>query len=177
MHLEGARGPQHPDHRACRCPPDDRIVHYHQALALDAVAQRVQLHTDRRSAHCLCRGNEGSTYVPVLDQSLAVRDATRPGIALRSRHARLRHPHDQVGLHRSLGGQHLAHANPGVVDAPAVQDSVRAGEVDELEEAELRVHHVVIEGPHRPATCLVDHHDLAGIQFADHVGADHIQGR
>ena len=63
-----------------------------------------------------------------------------------------------------------------MVDALAVQDRIRSGEVDELEEAELRIHHVVVEGPHRPATCLVDHHDLARIQLADHVGADHVQG-
>ena len=177
MHLGGARGAQHPNHGTCRGPPDDRVVHHHEALALGAVTQRVQLHADGGRTQCLRRGDERAAYVPVLDQPLAVGDPAGPGVALGGRHTGLRHTHHQVGLDWGLGRQHLAHSHPGMVDALPVQDGVRTGKVDELEQAQPGVHDIVVEGSNRATAALVDHHYLARLQLSDHLGADHVQGR
>ena len=84
-------------------------------------------------------GDERPPDVAVLDQPVPVGNARLPGEALGGRHAGLRHRHHHVGLGRRLAGQLLAHPLPGGVDVLGVQLGVGPGEVDELEQAELRI--------------------------------------
>ena len=63
----------------------------------------------------------------------------RARVALRGGDARLRHRHHHVGVDRRLAGQLLAHALARRVHAAAVEHRVGTREVDELEQAQLRV--------------------------------------
>src|SRR5205807_7952080 len=66
-----------------------------------------------------------------------------------------------------------AHLVPGLVDALAVQLRVRAGEVDELEDAQRRLRRRIPAGPQ---AALVDDHELARLDLADERGADDVEG-
>ncbi len=82
----------------------------------------------------------------------------RRGVPLGGRDARVRDPHHEVRLHRRLLGQQLAHPAPRPVHLPAVEAGVGAGEVDELEDAEVGVHAVGREellGAHAPSPSIV----------------------
>ena len=89
----------------------------------------------------------------------------------------LGHAHHHVGLDRRLLGELLADVDAGLVHALAVEAGVGSGEVDELEQAELRVDPLVGEGLERPRAGGVDHDHLAGQELADEVGADDVEGR
>ena len=101
--------------------------------------ERVELHAHAEGPHLLAGGDERAADVAVLHQALAEGDAAGPGVALGGGDARLGHAHHHVGLDRGLLGQLLAHADPGLVHAPAVEAGVGPGEVHELEQAELGV--------------------------------------
>ena len=63
------------------------------------------------------------------------------------------------------------------MDAPAVEPAVGPGEVDELEQAQAWVD---LLGRERAAAANaggVDDHHLAGLELADEVGADDVEGR
>ena len=62
-----------------------------------------------------------------------------PRVALRGGDARLGDRHHHVGVDRRLARELLAHALARRVHAVAVEHGVGTGEVDELEQAELRV--------------------------------------
>ena len=74
----------------------------------------------------------------------------RAGVALGRRRRRLGHAHHHVGLDRSLLGELLAHADPGLVHAAPVERAVGAGEVHELEQAQPGLDAVELERTHRP---------------------------
>src|SRR3546814_6842330 len=71
----------------------------------------------------------------------------------------------------------LADVDAGRVDALVVGARVGAGEVHELEQAELRVDSLAGERPHGAGTGGVDHHHLARVELAHEVGADDVEGR
>src|SRR5690606_6125164 len=134
--LAGARLPQHLDQRLLGGAPYDRVVDDDQALALDVLPQRVELHADRPGPQLLAGGDEAAADVAVLDQPLPEGDPAAVGEPLGGRDAGLGHAHDHVGLDRRLLGQLLAHADPSLVDAAGVQPAVGPGEVHELEQAQ-----------------------------------------
>ena len=177
MDLPGAGVAQHGDDGPDGGRAHDGVVHHHQALAGDVVAQRIQLAPHAVDPGLLVRGDEGAADVAVLDQALAVGDAAGPGVALGRRHARVGHPHHQVRLDRGLGGQQLAHPPAGPVDLAAVEAAVGPGEVDELEDAQVRPDPLGREQLLGVDPVLVDHHQLARLELADEGGPDHVEGR
>ena len=75
-----------------RRPAHDRIVDDDEALAVDDLAQRVELDRHAPVAQALRRLDEGPARVPVAVHPLAVRHARRLGEAGRGRSARYRGP-------------------------------------------------------------------------------------
>ena len=177
VHLGGPGLAEHADELLLGGAAHHRVVDDHQALAGDVLLQRVELHAHAEGPHLLAGGDEGAPDVAVLDEALAVGDATGPGEALGGGQARLGHAHHHVGLDRRLLGEQLAHAHAGVVHAAAVEAAVGPGEVDELEEAELGVEPLGGEHRDRLHAVAVDDHHLAGVELAHEVGADDVEGR
>ncbi len=173
--LDGTGVPEHGDHGPGGRAPHDGVVDHDDPLAGDVLAQRVELAPDPAGPLGLGRGDEGPPDVAVLDQPLTVGDARGDGVALGRRHARVGDAHHQVGSDRALGGEQLAHPPAGTVHLVAVEGGVRAGEVDELEDAQLGVDPRVGEGPLRADLRAVDDHHLAGLQLADEGGPDDVQ--
>ena len=93
-------------------------------------------------------------------------------VALRGGDAGLRDGHDHVGVDRGLTRQRLTHALPGRVHALAVEHRVGTREVDELEEAELRVGLGVALRVHARR---VDDEHLARLDLAHEVRADDVE--
>ena len=108
MDLGGPELAQHPHEGPLGVAADDRVVDDDQPLALDDVAQRVELEPDAELADRLRRLDEGPPDVGVLHQTVAERDAALLGVADGGGRARLRHRDDQVGLDRVLPGQAAA---------------------------------------------------------------------
>ena len=106
---------------------------------------------------------------------MAVRDAAPAGVALGRGDARLRHRHHHVGRDRRLLGQQFTHALAGGVHGLAVELAVGAGEVHELEEAELRLDAVGRERVEAAHAGGVDDDHLAGRELPHEVGADDVQ--
>src|SRR5699024_3046606 len=122
--------PQHPHHGTLGVAAHDRVVDDHQALALDHLAQRVELQTDAQLADGLAGLDEGPADVGVLDHPLPVGDAGLLGVSDGGRGAGLRCGDHQVRVDRVLPGQAPAHLPAGFVDAAAGDAGVGAGEVD-----------------------------------------------
>ena len=122
----------------------------------------------------LVRLDERAPDVAVLDHALGERDAARAGEADRGRRARVRCGHDEVGLDRSFRGEPLAHPDAGRVHLDPGEGRVRAGEVDELEEAE-RTRAGLRDRLRRLDAVLVDQDELAGRHLALVVGADEVE--
>ncbi len=177
MDLSGPGVAQHGDDGPDGGRAHDGVVHHHQALAGDVVSQRVQLAPHPVDPGLLVRRDEGAADVAVLDQALAVGDAARPGVALGRRHARVGHAHHQVGLDRGLGGQQFAHPPAGPVDLAAVEAAVGPGEVDELEDAQVRPDPLGREQLLGVDPVRVDHHQLARVELAHEGGPNHVEGR
>ncbi len=181
MDLGGAGLPQHGDDRPGAGAPHDGVVDHHQALAGDVLPDGVELHPHALRALVLAGGDERAVDVAVADQAVAERDAAAAGVALGRGDARLRHRHDHrlpaggIGRQRGLVGQRLAHVLAGGVDRLAVEAAVGPGEVDELEQAELGLDALVVEGADRAGAGGVDDDDLAGVELAHEVGADDVE--
>ena len=79
----------------------------------------------------------------------------------------------EVGLDRVLAGQPAADLDAGGVDPLAGDLGVRAGQVDELEQAALGVR---LGEPGRAQPVLVDRDDLARLDLPDEAGADDVEG-
>ena len=135
VHLGCARVEQHPHDLAGRVAADDRVVHRDHALARD-LRDRVVLELDPLPAQLLVGLDEGALDVAVLDQPLAEREPQRAGEADRGGRARVGDRQDEVGLDRALAREPLAHPHPRVVHLDALEPAVRAGEVEELPDAE-----------------------------------------
>ena len=118
--------------------------------------------------------DERAPDVAVLDQALGERDPARTREADRSRRARVRHGHDEVGLDGRLGGELLAHAHAGSVQLDAAELRVGPGEVDELEDAE-RAGAVGRDGLARLVPVLVHDHHLARGELPLDLGAEEVE--
>src|SRR5690606_38768944 len=139
VHFHRAGLAQHPYDRPLGVAPHDRVVDHDQPLAAYVLLQRVELEPDAELAQALGRLDESTPDVGVLDQAGAVRDARLLGEPDRGRDAGLRYPDHQVGGGRVLARQPPADLHPGGVHVAAGQRAVRAGQVDVLEQAALRV--------------------------------------
>ena len=135
MHLLRPGVLEHADDLAGRVSPHDRVVDHHHPLVGDDLGQRVELHPQPALAELLSGLDEGPGDVAVLDQPVVLGDAGRPREAVRRRIAGVRHRDHQVGIHRSLPPQDLAHPAAHLLEHPSLQPGVRAGEVDVLEHA------------------------------------------
>ena len=139
VHLGRAGLAQHADDLARRGAAHDRVVDDDDALALDVLAQRIELDAHAAAALLLARLDERAADVTVLHEPVAVRDARLARVALRGGHSGLGHRHHHVGNARRLARELLAHALARGVHALAVELRVGARDVDELEDAELRL--------------------------------------
>ena len=175
VHLGRAGLAQHRDHLARGGAAHDGVVDDDELLALDVLGQRVELQAHADAALLLVRLDERAPDVPVLHEAVAVGDARRAGVALRGGDPGLGHRHHHVGVDGRLARELLAHALARRVHALAVEARVRAGEVDELEEAQARL------GLGVPVLAAqarrVDHHHLARLHVADVVRADDVERR
>ena len=109
MDLGGAGLAQHPHQGPLGVAAHDGVVDDDEALALDDLAQGVELEADAELAQGLGGLDEGAPHVGVLHQALPVGDAGGLGVADGGRGARLRRGDDEVGFHRVLAGQGGAH--------------------------------------------------------------------
>ena len=109
MDLGGAGLAQHPHQGPLGVAAHDGVVDDDESLALDDLAQGVELEADAELAQGLGGLDEGAPHVGVLHQALPVGDAGGLGVADGGRGARLRRGDDEVGLHRVLAGQGRPH--------------------------------------------------------------------
>ena len=134
--------------------------------------QRVELHPNVRAALLLHRLDERPADIAVLHESVAVRDPRRVRVALRRGNTGLGNRHHHVGRARRLAREFLAHALPGEVDALAIEVRVGPRDVDELEDAELRLGLGEADRTHARR---VDRDQFAGLDVAHEMRADDIE--
>ena len=119
------------------------------------------------------RLDEGAADIVVADDAELEGDAGLDGVAERRRHARIGHRDDDVGRDRALARQLGADPLARLVDAAALDDAVRPGEVDVLEDAEPP--RAAGEGVLRMHAGGIDDDELAGLDVAHEVGADDVE--
>ena len=154
----------------------DGVIHQHDPLALDGAGYDVQLDAHTVLALLLAALDEGAANVFVLDEADAVGDAALLGVAEGGVEAGVRHTDDHIGLHGVLLRQEAACLLAGLVDRAALDDAVRAGEVDVLEDAHLGVlPAAVILDAAQLAGAGVGHDDLAGLHIPQKRSTGRIQ--
>ncbi|MND41941.1 hypothetical protein D3C80_327000 [compost metagenome] len=119
---------------------DDGVIHQQHLLALEFGADGVELATHRLLALGLARHDEGTAYVAVLHEALAVRQAQGMGDFQRHVAGGLGDGDDHVHveifpLPCNLLAQLAAHVETGGIDGDLVDARIGAGEVDVLEDA------------------------------------------
>ena len=173
VHLGRAGVAQHLHDLARGVAAHDRVVDDDQALALDDLAQRVELHPQAVLAQLLAGLDERARDVAVLDQAVVARQARRLRVAGGGGVARVGHRDHHVGVDRRLAPEDLAHLAARDLGAVALEDRVRAGEVDVLEDAERLARRVDDLARLDPA--LGDRDHLAGLDLAQQLGADDVE--
>ena len=173
MDLGGAGLAQHPHQGPLGVAAHDGVVDDDEALALDDLAQGVELEADAELAQGLGGLDEGAPHVGVLHQALPVGDAGGLGVADGGGGARLGGGDDEVGFHRVLAGQGRSHLVARGDDAAPGDAGVGAGQVDVLEDAAGPAGGGETRGAH---TVLVDFDELAGLDLAHEGGTDDVQG-
>ena len=174
VHLARARLEQQAHNLARGRTPHDGVVHHHQPLACNHLAQGREFETHALLAQPLLRLNESARRVAVLNQPVAVGDARFGGVADRRRRARIGHGDHQVRVHRMLSRQNAPHPSAHLVQQSAVQVAVGAGEVDEFEHAQR------VSGGGQPLVSVqpvgVDDDNLAWGDLADKLRANRREG-
>ena len=84
------------------------------------------------------------------------------------------HADDDVGVDGGLAGELAAHVHAHRVEELVADDAVGAGEVDVLEDAEGVA--LLLDGLHGVEAVLVDDDRLAGLDLADELGAEVVEG-
>ena len=174
MNLLGAGVAQHLDELHHGGAAHDGVVDDDQALALDVVTQRVELHAHAHGTQLLRRLDKRTTHVAVLDKALAKGNTALVRIALRGRQAGVGHADDQVGLDGLLMCQLTTHVITASVDALAVHDGIGASEVDLLKDAVGRLlggRHALLG--YQPLGA--DAQNLAGTDVADVLGTHNVE--
>ena len=174
MNLLGAGVAQHLDELHHGGAAHDGVVDDDQALALDVVAQRVELHAHAHGTQLLRGLDKRTAHIAILDEALAKGNAALVRITLRGRQAGVGHANDQVGLDGLLVCQLTTHVVAAGVDALAVHDGVGTGKVDLLKDT--------VGGLFSRRYALLGHQalgadtqDLAGTDVADVLGAHDIE--
>ncbi len=154
----------------------DGVIHQHHPLALDGAGHHVQLDAHAVFALLLAALNEGAADVFILDEADAVGDAALLRVAERRIQTGIRHADDHIGLHGVLLCQEPACLLAGLVHRAALDDAVRAGEIDELEHAHLgvRAAAVILDAPQLTGLG-VGNDDLAGLHVPQQGRARSIQ--
>ena len=174
MNLLGAGIAQHLDELHHGGAAYDGVVDHDQALALDVVTQRVELHAHAHGAQLLRGLDKRTAHIAILDEALAKGNAALVRIALRGRQTGVGHADDQVGLDGLLVCQLATHVVTAGVDALAVHDGVGAGKVDLLKDAVGRFfgcRHALLGHQALGA----DAQDLAGTDITDILGTHDIE--
>src|SRR5207249_7584200 len=171
-HLDRAGLTQQRDDLAGRGTAHDRILDNDELLTPDVVAQRVELEADTVAPLLLVRLDERPPDVTILHEAVAVGDTRRTRVALRGGDSGFRNGHHHVGrIARCLVRELLAHALAGAVHALAVELRIRARDVHELEQAQLRVR---LREPDRTNARGVDRDQLPGLDVTHEVRADDV---
>ena len=174
MNLLGAGVAQHLDELHHGGAAHDGVVDDDQALALDVVTQRVELHTHAHGTQLLRRLDKRTAHIAVLDEALAKGNAALVRISLRRRQTGVGYADDQVGLDGLLMCQLTTHVITAGVDALAVHDGVGASKVNLLKDAVSGLFgsgHTLL-GYQALGT---DTQDLAGTDIAHVLGAHDIE--
>src|SRR3954471_22333753 len=96
------------------------------------------LHAHAGFADRLRRLDEGAAYIVVADDAEFERDAGMLAVADGGGHAGIRHRHHDVNRHMALARELRTEGLAHLVDRAAVDDGIRTGEVDVLEDAGTR---------------------------------------
>ncbi len=174
MHFARAGLPHHADNLAAGGAAHDRIVHQHDALALQQVAHRVELELDSEIANGLRRLDKRAPHVMVADQRLAERQAALIGIADGGGHAGIRHGDYEIGIGGTLARQQAAQILARFFHRAAEHHGIGACEIDVFEDT-LRARLLRSVALARDAFGPDDHH-LAGIDFVQVDRADQVEG-
>src|SRR5918997_5434597 len=135
MDLDCTGAPQHCNDLTGGISPHDRVVDNHDSVAVDHLAQGIQLHFYALLAHGLRRLYERATHVSVLNEALAVGNPRGLSEALGGRNAAVRDGYHQVGVRTGLLGEATAHAETGGIDILTHEVRIRSGEIDVFEHA------------------------------------------
>ncbi|MNI63684.1 hypothetical protein D3C73_1190720 [compost metagenome] len=169
MHCCGTGFTEHPNDGALRVATDDRVINYNNALATDDGFQSVELEPDTQLAQRLRRLDERAAHVRVLDEAVCERDAGLLCVSNRRGGTGLGNRNHEVCLMRVFAGQLAAHLNTGLVHGAAGDGSIRAGEVDVLEDTAggSRLGEAL-----RTDAVLIDGNEFAGLDLADEARAN-----
>src|SRR5690606_13215976 len=162
------------DEAAARRAADERVIHHHDALALDDLADRVVLDPDPEVTAGLRRVDEGAADVMVPDQPQLERDAARLAVAERGRVRRVRNAEDAVRVRRLLDREPAPERSPRAVHARAEDVRVRTREIDQLEDARRRLRRRD-QPAERSDDVALDLQDLARLEVAHVLGADQVE--
>ena len=171
--LGRAHAAQHLDDLPGGVAAHDRVVHHHEPLPLDHLAERVELHAQAVLAELLAGLDEGPGHVAVLDQPVVARDARRLRVAGRRGVARVGHGDHHVGVHGRLAPEDLSHLATRHLCAVALEDRVGAREVDVLEHAEGLA--LGLDQLARLDPALAQRHHLARLHLAQQLRADDVE--
>src|SRR5690606_21138579 len=130
----------HLDDLTAGVAPYDGAVHQQYVLAAELQLDGVELLAHGLLARRLPRHDEGTADITVLDEALTELDTQPVGQLHRRGAAGIRDRDDHVDtmvrpFAQDLFRQLLAHAQAGLVYQDAINDGVRAGQVDVLEDA------------------------------------------
>lgn len=153
---------------------DDGVVDQYHTLAADGGGDGVELDVDGFLPLALLRLDKGAGDILVFDKAYAVRDAGLLGIAEGGVQAGVRNADDHVRLNGVLQRQKGSGALPRGVDAAAVYDGVRTGEVDVLKDAQ-RAGALAAMGGYAAQAALVRDDDLAGTHVPHELCTDAVQ--
>ena len=174
MNLLGARLAQHADKLDHGGAAHDRVVHDNDALALDHIAQRIELEAHAHGSQLLRGLNERAGNVAVLDKAGAVGDAALEGVSLGGGQAGVGRADDHVGFNGALERQFATHIVAAGIDGLAIHDGIGTGEVHLLEDAvgALLGGRDTLLGHE---TLGADAQDLAGTDIAHVLGANDVE--
>ena len=173
MHLGGAGLAQHADECTLGIAADDGIIHHDELLAVDDLAQRVELQADAELTQGLGGLDESASHISVFDQAVGEGNAGFAGIAHGGRVAGFRNRDDQVrALGRVFAGQAAANVHTGGIDGAALDIAIRAGQVDVLEDAAMALGGCKVHGAD---ASLIDGDELARFNLADELSAADIE--
>src|SRR5690606_24927 len=153
------------------------VVDKDDALAIDLVTVRGVLQAHAELADALRRLDEGAADIMVADDAELEGVSAFLRITQSGRHARIRDRHDHVRIDGALARKFLAHALADLVSALALDDGVRAGEIDVFENA--RTHALrgkrLVRFQNLLAAFLTDNDHLAVVDVAYVFRADRVE--